>query len=66
MYSANEGKIGIIQSSYSSNYVICLVTFIIIFIIIIITIFITFIFTSIAIVSANCKLPRDSEVYDCM
>ena len=65
MYSANEGKIGIIQSSFSSNYVICLVTFIII-IIIIITIFITFIFTSIAIVSANCKLPRDSEVYDCM
>ena len=61
MYSANKGKIGIIKSFYSSNYVICLVAFIIIFVA-----FITFIFTYITIVSTNFKLPRDSEVYDCM
>ena len=60
-YSANEGKIGIIESFYSPNYVITFMTFIIIFVV-----FITFIFTSITIVSTNCKLPRDSEVYDCM
>ena len=49
MYSANVGKIEIIQNFYSSNYIIYFITFIIIFVV-----FITFIFTSITIVSTNC------------
>ena len=49
MYSAKEGKIGIIQNFYSPNYVVCLVT-------ISFVVFITFILTSITIVSTNCKL----------
>ena len=61
MCSANEGKIGIIQSFYLSNYIISFMTFVIIFVV-----FITFIFTSITIVLTNCKLPRDSEVYEFM
>ena len=59
MCSANEGKNGATQCFYLSNYVTYLVTIIII-------VFITFIFTSITIVLTNYKLPRDSEVYDCM
>ena len=60
MCSANEGKNGTIQSFVLSNYVICLVTIIIRFVFIILK------FTSIMIVLTKCKLPKDSEVYDCM
>ena len=58
---ANKGKNRKIQISYSSNYVICLVTFIIFT-----NVFIVFIFTSITTVSTNCKLLKDIEVYGFM
>ena len=61
MCFVNEGKNGTIQSCYSSNSVICLVTFNVIAIS-----FIAFIFTFITIVSTNCKLLRHSDVQDCM